>query len=356
MQKKRRIILASIMLFLIAGLIAILTGWKKREDYNNQQKKAILNTLSQMKYPYSQVMKQRFGEGMLAYWLYQPQGAPSSALPVVLFLHGWMGFHPFLYGGWIDHLAKSGYIVIFPVFQTSKQDTPDQMLQSAIHAIQDAIRQLNQAHANRPDWNRFAIVGHSFGGGMSVRIAALAKDVNIPIPKLVMPVAPGWLGSDTMPTDTLSRIAPSVQMYIVEGADDTLKSSRKGRAIYAATPQIPVEHKNFIILASNNPNIKVDHNAPTSPLDSYQDSNLSERERRRQRFATWLFNRFFRIADGEINAIDVHGYWLLFDQLCETAFIGNKSAERSLKSVSQNFAQSSGAGTPDDPAVFVIPC
>ncbi len=352
-NRQRRTFVVGVVLFLTSGIVAMLTPWRKK-GYRDDQQEAAAAAPSQTKYPYSQVSKQRFGKGALAYWLYQPQGSVPSSAPVVLFLHGWMGVNPYIYGGWIDHLAKSGYIVIFPVFQISKQDTTDQMLQSAILATQNAVSRLKQSNSIRPDWNRFAIVGHSFGGGMSAQIAARAREANLPIPKAIMPVAPGWLGSDTMPTNALGRIPASVLMLVVEGADDTLRGTRKGRAIYAATPQIPDARKSFIMLSSNNANIKVDHSAPLSPLNSYQDSNLSEGERRRQRFNTALFDKISGMSGGRIDAIDFNGYWLLFDGLCQSAFSGSESVNSLLKSMSRDFVRSSGAGTPDNPQEFVV--
>lgn len=350
-------VIIRIVVFFIAGIVAML-ALSKKMGYSGNGEESLATELSQIKYPYSQVSKQRFGEGRLSYWIFQPQGSASSSVPklapVVLFLHGWMGVHPYIYGGWIDHLAKNGNIVIFPVYQTSKEDSTDQMLQSSIRATQNAVSRLKQSNSIRPDWNRFVIVGHSFGGGLSVQIAARAKEANLPIPKAIMPVAPGWRGSKAMPTEALKRIPASVLMWVIEGADDTLKGTRQGKAIYAATPQISIDHKIFILLSSNNYQSKVDHNAPLSPLNSYQDSSLSDRQRRRQRFNAALFNRATGMSDGRINTIDIKGYWPLFDQLCQTAFSGSKSVDSLFKSMSQNFVQISGTGTPSEPKELVI--
>ncbi|PZO50590.1 MAG: hypothetical protein DCF15_15715 [Phormidesmis priestleyi] len=298
-------------------------------------------------YPYTQISKQLVGDGASAYWVFQPEATKPLSAPVVLFLHGWMAMDPYPYGGWIDHLAKSGNIVVYPVFQTSRNDTPEEMQENALRAIREAIRDLDN-NPIRPDWNQFSIVGHSLGGGLSALVAANAQSVGLPMPQVIMAVAPGWTEGE-LPTAELSQISSSSYLIIVEGADDELAESRQGANIYRATPQIPSERKAYFVLASGDDNLEVTHSSPLSPLESYRNADLSRREVRQQRFGTFFFNVLTGQNAGTIDQLDSAGYWPIFDSARQAAASG-----RPALSVADNFSQVTGSGNPDSPQRLVV--
>jgi dienelactone hydrolase len=329
---------------IVLGVVALLLADVAGASAQRKKLRSLFERRREHTAVTSPVSQQKYGKGALAYWIYQPQGTPSSSAPVVLFLHGWMGMNPYLYGGWIDHLVKRGNIVIFPVFQLSKEEKPDEMVQNTMVAFRNSVNQLNQSNTIRPDWNRFAIVGHSFGGGLSVQVAGRAAEANLPVPKAIMPVTPGWRGSNTIPTTALSQIPESARMWIVEGTDDQYRGTRQGDTIYTATRKIPGTRKRFIVLSSSNPSLKSDHFAPLSPLESYQDNTLSERERKQQRIKILIVNKMSGLPNGKIDALDTNGYWKLFDLLCQVSFGGNNNISSS----------SDGAYTPENPMKFVV--
>lgn len=298
-------------------------------------------------YPYGQVSKTLIGSGASSYWVFQPQGATAAA-PVVIFLHGWMALDPYFYGGWIDHLVRSGNIVVYPVFQASRNDTPEAMEQYALESIRQAVSTLNADSSFRPDWNRLSIVGHSFGGGLSTLVAANAQRYGLPTAKLVVAIAPGWRGGN-LPTETLGQIPASTYLLIVDGVNDEFRSNRQGAAIYAATPQIPTDRKEIIVLGAGS-NAQVNHSSPLAPLESYRNSNLSSGQVLRQRIATSLFNLAARQQPGTIDFIDSNGYWRILDAANQAIANG----EPVLPTVSQRFGQSSGGGTPDNPRQLTV--
>src|SRR6185503_14310076 len=57
------------------------------------------------------VRESSYGAGGKQYWIFEPDTAET--LPVVVFLHGYGNMDPGIYGGWIDHLAQRGNIVIY---------------------------------------------------------------------------------------------------------------------------------------------------------------------------------------------------------------------------------------------------
>ncbi len=252
--------------------------------------------------PHAGISKNQYGDGALAYWIYTPSNPVPASAPVILFLHGWNGMNPYYWGGWIDHLVKRGNIVIFPVFQTSSKDKPDEMIQNAIQGTKDALERLKRSDSVRPDLDKFAIVGHSFGGGLTAQIAARVVKAELPIPKAIMPVEPGWRGSSDYPTDPLSMIPSSVLMLVVVGDQDQFAKSRQGKTIFDMTKQIPNDHKRYIILQSDdhgNPPLLADHSSPFSPREDYS-LKVSEEKKKRGAF----FMRQFGMRDGEEDTLD----------------------------------------------------
>src|SRR5262249_6177285 len=155
--------------------------------------------------------------------------------PVVLFLHGGCGTDPYLYAGWIDHIVRNGSVVIFPVFAKSGCDTRtsvDTVEHNIVDGTQAAIALLQKEGQVQPDANRFAISGHSFGGGLSAQIAAKAQQFGLPVPRFVMPVMPGWRNNKDYPIQNVASIPSSVYLLVVEGDKDQFEGTRYGLQIF----------------------------------------------------------------------------------------------------------------------------
>ncbi|HUJ79439.1 MAG TPA: alpha/beta hydrolase fold domain-containing protein [Nitrospiria bacterium] len=278
--------------------------------------------------PHAGVSKHQYGEGALGYWIYTPTQPVPAKAPVILYLHGWNGQNPFYYGGWIEHLVKRENIVIFPVYQESKRDEPERMIQNAIQGTKDAIERLEQSGPVQPELDKFAIVGHSLGGGLTAQIAARAEAAGLPVPKAIMPVEPGWRGGSDYPTAPLAKIPPSTLMLVIVGDDDQFAKTRQAKPIFDLTKQIPPDHKRYIIIQSDHhgtPPLIADHIAPHTPRDNYSLAR-TERQKRWTEFIIHMAG----LRDGEENALDYYGFWKLFDALCDAAFSGKTNIEAAL--------------------------
>ena len=271
-------------------------------------------------YAHARVTKTMFGEGELAYWLFEPADPAPTSAPMVLFLHGWRGTDPDGYGGWIEHLVRRGNIVIYPVFEKSRSDTTDQILAAALRGSRDAVERVRQG--GRADLARFAIVGHSLGGGLTAQIAARAQEAGLPAPKAIMPTQPGWQGGAKYPTEALPRIPASVLMLVVVGSQDQFGSSRQDRAIWEGTPQIPADNKRYITVQGDDhgsPPLVADHSSPLAYREDY-GAGHSARQQRRIEFLRSLTG----MRENRANALNYWGYWRLFDALTEAAWSGKK--------------------------------
>jgi acetyl esterase/lipase len=265
-------------------------------------------------YPHQQVCHLPVGEGGGLVWIFYPDAPRPPVANVVLFLHGYRATDPEDYGGWIDHLARSGNIVLYPVFEAARGDPPEVSEQNAFNAIRQALAYLQSQGPVRPSFDRFAVVGHSFGGGMAAQYAALAASNGLPVPKAVMAVMPGWQGGARYPAEYVSRIAPQTYMLVVDGDSDQFRTTRESTTIFDSASALAPDHKSHVRLTTGGA-LVADHYAALSPLPAYHLEQRSTMQERRRAFVKSLMH----IRDGEINALDTQALWPMFDGLMALA-------------------------------------
>src|SRR5947209_5534306 len=61
-------------------------------------------------YPHKTVKKKEYVFGARSYWLFEPADPAPATAPVVVLNHGWLAVNPGAYGGWIEHLVRSGKV------------------------------------------------------------------------------------------------------------------------------------------------------------------------------------------------------------------------------------------------------
>jgi dienelactone hydrolase len=263
-------------------------------------------------FPHRVVRRYEVGEGPRSYWLFEPAEPKPERAPVVVFLHGWFAVNPAFYGAWIDHLVRSGKVVIFPRYQNDLGTLPKDFLPNATAAIRDGLVVLEEGLKHvRPDRERMAFFGHSAGGNLAAQLAAVSADPHsgLPVPRLVISMMPGEVVPSREPN--LDRIPASTLLLVIVGEDDLLVGDVRGRQIFTQSTAVPRARKRFMLFRSDRhgfPPIVAEHTAPTGTnrtLDTGEG-----------------FLRTFQLSLGEVNAMDRAGFWRIADVALETAFKG----------------------------------
>jgi acetyl esterase/lipase len=283
---------------------------------------------------HGRVIKHKVGEAARAAWVFVPDAPRPKQAPVVIFMHGYRALDPHDYGGWIEHLVARGNVVIYPIYEHTRRDGRQQLLEQAVAGIRHALDYLD-AHGVMADRQRFAVTGHSMGGGMAVLLAARSQTYGLPAIPAVMPVQPGSKGGQGFPREVFAELPADLMLLVIEGDRDQFEDSRMGRAMVTGSRLVPETQKRFIILQSDdtaNPPRLADHYAPLSPHPEYRLEPVSDRKQRRQDFV----KKVMRIRDGEIDVLDTRVMWPLFDALMDAAFADQKDIRRVLESVGDN--------------------
>jgi len=246
-------------------------------------------------YSHAGVKKSSYKFGAEQYWIFEPTNPTPATAPLIVFNHGWCAIFPFFYRAWIEHIVKHGNIVVYPRYQRGIYFGFRQFTSNAINAVKNAIQELQKGNHVRPELDKFAIVGHSLGGGITAIMAALAQTEGLPIPKAIMPVQPAYNWSINA---DLSLIPNTTLMVVVVGANDTVVGTIPGKSIFYEADQIPFDRKDFVIQITDrygSPDLIADHIAPLCTPGFFSYS---------------------------VDAMDYYSTWKLFDALTDYAFYG----------------------------------
>lgn len=261
-------------------------------------------------YPHKTVRRQEFGLGARSYWLFEPADPTPASAPVVVFNHGWLAVNPGAYGAWIDHLVRSGRIVIYPRYQADAFTRPTTFLSNALAAVEDALGVLEAAHGHvRPDRGRFAIIGHSAGGSLAAQMAAAAADRFLPKPRAVIALMPGELQPIREPT--LDKIPADTLLVVTVAEDDKVVGDTRARQIFTEATAVPLARKKYILYRSDLhgiPRLIAHHLAPTAAHPGLDSGDG--------------FLRGYQMSRAEVNAFDRAGFWQLADVTMQAAFSG----------------------------------
>lgn len=292
-------------------------------------------------YKHGGITQNKYGSGDGEYWIFEPADSKPVSAPVIVFIHGWGGMSPNIYGGWIEHLVKRGNIVIYPRYQENLRTNTHTFSDNAIAATKAALQELQQGNHVKAQLDKFAVVGHSVGGILSANLAATAQANGLPKVRAFMSIEPGktWTRAEriSVPLADLSAIPKDTLMLTVIGDQDRLAKDIDAKKIFNGASQVPLDNKDFITMVSDDhgtPPVAATHFAPASRVNLVEDETRAQgflaqriRERLLARQSSNTSEEDSQ-ADVEssspsgVDVLDYNGLWKLFDGLTDAAFFG----------------------------------
>jgi dienelactone hydrolase len=299
-------------------------------------------------YDAAPVVKRAVGQASAATYVFHPAAEAAQPRPVVVLLHAWGAANPQFYGGWIEHLARKGNLVLFPRFQEVNRTRPADATAFAGRLVKDALQALVDDPQARPDPQRIAYIGHLAGGAIALNLAADAEGDGLSAPKLVFALMPGGIASDPkargIPLEDLSGIDSETLVISMSGDRDYLPTDRAGRRILKETTAVPATRKLFMRTGSDDhgfPALSATLASPASPKADYDAAAIKlppdPPRDPKQKPPQWRWSADMSLTGEQTvltgqmgtnatDALDYYAYWKTFDLAQAAAFDGKDAA------------------------------
>lgn len=181
------------------------------------------------------------------YAFYKSGPAPAEGRPVVVFLHGWGAVNPQAYGAWIEHLARQGFLVLFPRFQEVNRSRPSDATEKAETLVKAALAELAGDAEAKPALAKVAAIGHLAGAPIAANLAADARAKGLPAVRLVFAIMPGGIASTPkargVPLADLATVPADTTMIALIGDKDARAADLAARRILREATAVPSERK-----------------------------------------------------------------------------------------------------------------
>jgi acetyl esterase/lipase len=290
------------------------------------------------------VTKRAVGHASAATYVFYA-GPAAEPRPVVVFLHAWGAANPQTYGGWIEHLARKGYLVLYPRFQEVGRTRPADATANAASLVKEALAELAADAEARPDAERVALIGHTAGSPIAANLAALAKTEGLPVPKLVFFIMPGGIASDPksrgIPLADLSQIDPSTLLITMIGDREFRAADAAAKRILREASEVPPTRKIFMRALSDDhgfPALSATLASPGSIKEAFDGAKIrvppdppgdprAERMKRQKWSADMTLSGeqqtlVAQLGGNGTDALDYLAYWKTFDLAAAAAFAG----------------------------------
>jgi acetyl esterase/lipase len=261
-------------------------------------------------YLHAAVRMREYGKGAERYWIFEPIEPVPTAARIVGFMHGAGMILPYVYGGWIRHLVRKGYVVVYPQYQQGQGLSSDQYIPIAAAALVSAIAEIKKENRYTLLDDGLILMGHSLGGPISSGIAVNAAAYGLPPVKALFLAQPAGIFSGGNYAD----LPPDLKMLVVVGQNDVIVPPATSRPYFDQTPQIPAENKYFITHVPDARGLSIIGAGHTEPLSVFNGFENGE------------FNLVVSVAamTAQTNAVDYYCYWKLSEALCECVYKGLK--------------------------------
>jgi acetyl esterase/lipase len=194
--------------------------------------------------------------------------------------------------------------------------------------IRDGLAELEEGEHVAVDLAKLAAVGHSFGGMLAAKYAAIAEAEGLPAPSAIMPVMPGC---DCSFANEVGTIPATTRVIMLASRQDADAKEWWSQPMWDAMTLVPLEQRDYVLLWSDwhgAPDLVVSHHTPNT--------------------------------DGEwdpLDALDWYGTWKFFDLLTDCSFFGTDCDAALGNTPEQRYMGTWSDGTPvteaeitDDPA------
>jgi dienelactone hydrolase len=273
------------------------------------------------------------GEGMQRVYVFLPaEPAVAGKAPVVFFAHGWQGMNPENYGALIDHLAREGNVVVFPVYQETDATSPQLVAAAAAEAERLALAAL-KTRGIEPDPRRVVYFGYSMGAAISLKLAATAAAERLPKPQALVLAAPGdayhvakgaAARSIWPPLDELRATLP---IAVVTGEDDKAIGLPTGRKLAASLCNVTRPDRRVLLILPGDEHdgvtVHAGHGSPGAP-DSRYDFDLKTPAEIPKRIEG---RKGFEVSVS-LNQLDFFGYWRVLDAVIDSLADAPSSSSR----------------------------
>jgi acetyl esterase/lipase len=296
-------------------------------------------------YVAEEVRKRAVGRASAATFVFHVAAPAAEPRPVIVFLHAWGAANPQVYGGWIEHLARKGYLVLYPRFQEVGRTRPADATANAASLVKEALAELASDAEARPDLNRVALIGHTAGSPIAANLAALAKTEGLPVPKLVFWVMPGGIASDPksrgVQLTDLSQIDPATVLVTMIGDREFRAADAAAKRLLREASEVPPTRKIFMRALSDDhgfPTLSATLASPGSSRDAFDGTKIrippdppgdprAERLRRQKWSADMVLSGEQSVLISQLTAnvtdtLDYLAYWKTFDMALATALSG----------------------------------
>jgi len=257
-------------------------------------------------YKHDAVRMRDFAKKAQGYWLFEPDSPAPDSADLVVFLHGYGGYNPVLYGKWIKHLVAQGNIVVYPRYQKNLiHPSPNKFARNAAKAVTEAIALVSSEGRTQIRSDRMMYIGHSYGGVTAANIGVDWQALGVPKPSAMVLVQPGSGPVKHAIKKTYAGLPDDLLLVCVVGHKDVVVGDTFSRLVMQTAVntrfRVMAEHysehyKSFLLSSSH-----------TEPYCMDRDMDIGLRNYTVSRGAS--VNR--------LNALDYYGYWKFADGLSD---------------------------------------
>lgn len=261
---------------------------------------------------HAHVRVRALGAGAERAYVVLPDQPEVQWAPLVILLHGWLGMNPKNFGALIDHLARRGAVVVYPVYQDGERTAPQAVTALAARGINDALAWLAAERPNAVDAAKTLYWGYSLGAAIASSFAVAPEIYGVPEARALVMVAPGdakhvatgdRAASIYAPVEELAAHLPTL---LITGAQDSEIGLPTSRALAARLCHIAADRRALLVLRGD-PNaaqpVAAKHGSPGAPDSRYDfpDSNAP--------VDLTLARRGDFEPSASLNHLDFRGYW-----------------------------------------------